>query len=114
MGRVAAAVAALEAVAVAGVAVYYLVGLLTGQGSDPLVVVMSIVTLLVFVVGLGYVAVGLLRRHPRAQAPVIAVNGLLVPLGIAMFQFAPGWLAAAVLLGALLAIAGAVGMGRLD
>jgi hypothetical protein len=114
LGRVAAAIVGAEALAITGFAVFYLLELLQGQGSDPVVVVMSIVTMLVFVVGLGYVAYGLWTRHPRAQAPAIAANGLLVPLGIAMFQFAPPLVAAVVLVGAVTTIVATIGMGRLD
>ncbi|GAA1143316.1 hypothetical protein GCM10009583_11620 [Ornithinicoccus hortensis] len=100
--------------AIAGFAVFYLVELVLGEGQDPMIVIMSVVTMLVFVVGLGYVAAGLRRRHPRAQAPAIAFNGLLVPLGIALFQFAPAWLAATVLIAAVVTIVSVIGMGRLD
>ncbi len=110
----AAGIVGLEALAIAGFAVFYLLELLRGEGSDPIVVIMSIVTMLVFVVGLGYVAYGLWTRHPRSQAPAIAANGLLVPLGIAMFQFAPPLLAGVVLVGAVTVIAATVGMGQLD
>lgn len=113
-GRVAGVLVGVEAVAVAGFAVFYLIGLLRGEGSDPVVVVMSIVLLLVFVVGLGYVAYGLWTRHPRAQAPAIAANGLLVPLGIAMFQFAPFWAAGTVLVVAVVVIVATIRMGQLD
>lgn len=113
-GRVAAGLVALEALAIAGFAVFYLVELVLGEGQDPMIVIMSVVTMLVFVVGLGYVAAGLRRRHPRAQAPAIAFNGLLVPLGIALFQFAPAWLAATVLVAAVVTIVSVIGMGRLD
>ncbi|WP_109473206.1 hypothetical protein [Ornithinimicrobium cavernae] len=114
LGRLAAALVALEVVIIAGFAAFYLVELVLGEGSDPMIVLMSVVTMLVFVVGLSYVSVGLWRRHPRAQAPAIAFNFLLVPLGIAMFQFAPAWLAAATLTGAVATIAAAFLMGRLD
>ncbi len=113
-GRVAGVLVGVEAVVVAGFAVFYLVGLLQGAGSDPVVVIMSIVMMLVFVVGLGYVAYGLWSRHPRAQAPAIAANGLLVPLGIAMFQFAPMYAALSVLLVAVVVIVATIGMGQLD
>lgn len=114
LGRIAAALVATEAVVIAGFAIFYLVELVLGQGSDPMIVLMSVVTMLVFVVGLGYVAVGLWRRHPRAQAPAIAFNFLVLPLGIAMFQFAPPLLAAAVLIAAVATIASTFLMGRLD
>lgn len=112
-GRVASVLVGLEALVVAAFAVYYVVELVQGLGSDPMVVIMSVVTLAVFAVGLAYVAAGLRRRHPRAQAPAIAFNFLMVPLGIAMFSFAPPLLAAAVLVAAVATIACAVGMGQL-
>lgn len=113
-GRVAAFVVGVEAAALAGVALYYLWQLVQGRGTDPLVVIMSVVTMVVFVVGLGYIAAGLWLRHPRAQAPAIAVNALLMPLGIAMFQFAPTWAAGTVLGTAFVAVVAALSMGRLD
>lgn len=112
-GRVAAVLVGAEALALAGIALFYLVELLLGEGTDVMIILMSVLTMAVFVVGLGYVSVGLWRRHPRAQAPAIAVNFLLVPLGIAMFQFAPGWLAATILVTAVVTIAAALRMGRL-
>jgi hypothetical protein len=114
LGRVAAVLVGLEALVIAGFAVFYLVELVLGEGSDVVIVLMSVVTMAVFVVGLSYVAAGLWQRHPRAQAPAIAFNFLLVPLGIAMFQFAPAWLAAAVLVAAVTTIAATFLMGRLD
>lgn len=114
LGRVAAVLVGLEALVIAGFALFYLVELVLGEGSDPMVVLMSALTMVVFVVGLGYASVGLWRRHPRAQAPAIAFNFLLVPLGIAMFQFAPPQLAAGILVGAVATIASTALMGRLD
>lgn len=113
-GRAAAVLTGAEALAVAGIALFYVVELLQGEGTDFMIIVMSVVTMLVFVVGLGYVSVGLWQRHPRAQAPAIAFNFLLVPLGIAMFQFAPAWLAATILIGAVATIAATLQMGKLD
>lgn len=113
LGRTAAVLVGLEALVIAGFAVFYLVELVLGEGSDPMVVLMSALTMVVFVVGLSYVSAGLWRRHPRAQAPAIAFNFLLVPLGIAMFQFAPPLLAGAILVGAVATIACTALMGRL-
>jgi hypothetical protein len=113
-GRAAAALVALEALVVAGFAVFYLYELAMGKGQDLMVVIMSVVTMVVFVIGLAYTAKGLLARHPRAQAPAIAFNFLLVPLGIAMFQFAPWWLAAAVLALGVVTIAAVFLMGKLE
>lgn len=113
LGRLAAILLGAEVLTIAGFAVFYLVELLLGEGSDPMIVIMSTVTMIVFVVGLGYATVGLWHRHPRAQAPAIAFNFLLVPLGIAMFQFASPWLAGAVLVGAVATIASTFLMGKL-
>lgn len=113
-GQVAGALVALEAMAVAGFAAFYLIELLRGEGSDPVVIVMTVVMMGIFVVGLGYVAYGLWSRHPRSQAPAIAFNGLLVPLGIAMFPFAPLVVAGSVLVGAVLVIGCSLRMGQLD
>lgn len=114
LGRVAAILVGLEVLVIAGFAVFYLVELVLGKGSDVMIVLMSVVTMVVFIVGLSYVSAGLWRRHPRAQAPAIAFNFLLVPLGIAMFQFAPAVLAGAVLVAAVVTIASTLLMGRLD
>lgn len=112
-GRLATVLVALEALALAGIALSYLYRLAAGEGTDPLVVLMSVVTIIVFVIGLGYTALGLWRRHPRAQAPAIAANFLLVALGIAMFQFAPWWLAALVLAASATIVVAVFLMGRL-
>jgi hypothetical protein len=113
-GQVAAVLVALEAVVLAGIAAFYLYELAVGEGSDPLVVIMSVVTIAVFVIGLAYTARGLRARHPRAQAPAIAANFMLLPLGIAMFQFAPWWLAGLVLTAGAATVAASFLMGRLD
>jgi len=113
-GRLAAVLVALESLVIAGFATFYVYELLIGEGSDPVVVVMSIVTMLVFVVGLAYVSVGLWIRHPRAQAPAMAFNALLIPLGFAMFQFAPWFVAGAVSGVGIVVIVATITMGRLD
>ncbi len=113
-GRVATALVGLEALALLGIAGFYVYELVLGHGTDLVVVIMSVVTILVFVIGLGYTAKGLRARHPRAQAPAIAVNFLLLPLGIAMFQFAPWWLAGLVVVVSAVTIAAVFLMGRLE
>ncbi|MGB3258413.1 MAG: hypothetical protein WBG89_14165 [Ornithinimicrobium sp.] len=113
-GRFAAVVVGLEAVVIAGFAAFYGVELVLGEGSDPVVVIMSIVTMLVFVIGLAYVSAGLWTRHPRAQAPAMAFNGLMIPLGLTLFQFAPTAVAVAVLGAGLAVILAAFRMGQLD
>jgi hypothetical protein len=112
-GRVAAVVVFGEAVALLGIVGFYLYELLVGVG-DPTIVVMSAATMVIFVIGLVYTAKGLHRRHPRAQAPAIAMNFLLVPLGLAMFGFAPWWLAGAVLAGGVVTIVAVLLMGPLE
>lgn len=110
----AAALVALEALIVAGFAVFYLVELALGQGQDLLVVIMSVVTMVVFVIGLSYTTLGLRRRHPRAQAPAIAFNFLMVPLGIALFPLVPGWIGAGVLVLGVSTVVATFLMGRLE
>ena len=68
-GRVATALVSLEALALVGIAAFYVYELLLGHGTDLMVVIMSVVTMVVFVIGLAYTAKGLAARHPRAQAP---------------------------------------------
>lgn len=113
-GRVATGLVALETVVLAGIAVFYVYEVLVGEATDVLIAIMSVVTILVFVIGLAYTAKGLRARHPRAQAPAIAVNFLLLPLGIAMFQFAPWWLAALVVAGSAATVVSTFLMGRLE
>lgn len=112
-GRVAAAMVALEALVLVGIVVFYLYELMIGAGTDLMIVIMSMVTMVIFVLGLAYTAKGLWARHPRAQAPAIAFNFLFVPMGIALYQFAPWWLATLVLVGAVVTIASVLLMGRL-
>lgn len=113
-GRAAAALVAVEAVVIAGFAAFYLYELATGRGQDPVVVIMSVVTMAVFVIGLAYTAKGLLARHPRAQAPALAFNVLMVPLGLALFQLVPWWVAGGVLLLGVGTVASVLLMGRLE
>lgn len=112
-GRVGTVLVAAEAVVLAGIALFYVYELIIGRGTDLMIVIMSVVTILVFVVGLAYTAKGLHVRHPRAQAPAVAFNFLMVPLGIAMFQFAPGWLASTVLVVGVATVVSVLFMGRL-
>lgn len=112
-GQVATGLVALETLVLAGIAAFYVYELLIGEGTDLMIIIMSVVTILVFVLGLGYTAKGLRARHPRAQAPAVAFNFLMVPLGIAMFRFAPWWLSTAVLVVAVSTIVSVLLMGRL-
>lgn len=114
LGQLAVGLVALEALVIAGFVLFYGYEVAIGEGQDLLIIIMSAVTMVIFVVGLGYTAKGLLRRHPRAQAPAIAFNFLLVPLGIAMFQFAPWWAAGGVLILGVVTIACVLLMGKLD
>lgn len=113
-GRLATALVALEALVVLGIVGFYGYEVAIGEGEDLMIIIMSVVTMLVFVIGLVYTAKGLMARHPRAQAPAIAFNFLLIPLGIAMFQFAPWWMAGGVLVLGVTTIAAVFLMGRLE
>lgn len=113
-GRVAATLVAVEALVITGLAGFYLYEILIGEGVDLLVIIMSVVTMAVFVIALAYTSLGLVRRHPRAQAPAIAFNFLMVPMGIALFEFAPWWVAFGVLGLGVGAVVSTFLMGRLE
>ncbi|ANS80561.1 hypothetical protein SGUI_3165 [Serinicoccus hydrothermalis] len=113
-GRLAAVLVAVEAVVITGLAVFYLVELALGQGQDLMIVTMSVVTMVVFIIGLAYTALGLWRRHPRSQAPAIAFNFLMVPLGIALLPLAPWWVGLGALALGVVTVVAAFLMGRLE
>lgn len=108
----AAVVIALHCLAVGGFAVAYLVEVVLGGARDPMVTLMMALLLAGFAVGLGYVSVGLWRRHERAAAPAVAWSLLLVPASI-VFITNGVWLGWLVLLTALLGVFATFGMGRL-
>lgn len=112
-GQIAAVVLGLHCLAVAGFAVAYLVEVVLGRSFDPVVAVMMGLLLAGFAVGLGYVAVGLWRRHGRAPAPAVAWCLLLIPASI-VFLVNGFWVGWFVLASALLGVFSTFAMGRVE
>lgn len=111
-GRIASVVIGLESAILTAMVVYYLSALFTAEVADPVMIIMTAIMFAIFAVGLGYASVGLWRRHPRAQAPAIAINILAVPLGISLFAWADWWIAAGVLILAVTVVLTATLMGQ--
>ena len=105
--RVAALLSGLQALALAGFAVYYVVELVLGEGSEAARVVMSALLILVGAVGLALLTRGWLGDASWPRTPTIVWNALLLPVGISLVQgtrVAVGWV---VLVVALMAIGAA-------
>lgn len=111
-GRIAAVVVGLEAALLAGLTIFYAVALFSRPEADAMMVIMSAIMLAIFAIALGYVSYGLWRRHPRAQAPALAVNILAVPLGSVLYAFVPWPAATAVLIAAIVVVFSAGMMGQ--
>ncbi len=97
--RVAALLSGLQALTLAGFAVYYVVELALGEGSDAVRVVMSALLILVGAVGLGLLARGWLGDASWPRTPTIVWNAILVPVGISLVQgtrVTVGWAVLAV------------------
>ena len=84
--RLAAALTGVQALALVGFAVYYVVELVLGEGSDATRVLMSALLILVAAVGLGVVARGWLGVAAWPRTPTIVWNVLLLPVGISLTQ----------------------------
>ena len=84
--RLAALLTGVQALALAGFAVYYVVELVLGAGSDAIRVLMSALLILVGATGLGVLARGWLGVSAWPRTPTIVWNALLVPVGISLIQ----------------------------
>jgi hypothetical protein len=84
--RLAALITGLQALALAGFAVFYVVELVLGEGSDATRVVMSAVLILVGAVGLGLLARGWLSTAQWPRTPTIVWNAILLPVGLSLVQ----------------------------
>jgi hypothetical protein len=84
--RLAAALTVVQALALAGFAVYYVVELVLGEGSDATRVLMSALLILVAAAGLGVLARGWLGAAAWPGTPTIVWNVLLLPVGISLTQ----------------------------
>jgi len=83
---VAGALCLTQALVLAGFGVFYLVELVAGAGSDQTRVVMSAVLILVFAVGLGWLARLWWSGSTWATTPTILWNVLLVPVALGFVQ----------------------------
>jgi hypothetical protein len=99
--RLAAALTGVQAVALAGFAVYSVVELVLGEGSDATRVLMSALLIFVAAVGLGVLARGWLGVAAWPRTPTIVWNVILLPVGISLIQgdrVLIGWVVIAVAL----------------
>jgi hypothetical protein len=103
--RLAALLTGVQALALAGFAVYYVVELVLGEGSDAIRVLMSALLILVAAAGLGALARGWLGVAGWPRTPTIVWNALLVPVGISLIQ------GNRVLIGWLLVVVAIVAIG---
>ncbi len=105
--RLAALLTGLQALTLAGFAIFYVVELALGEGSDAIRVVMSALLIVVGAVGLGILARGWLGAASWPRTPTIVWNAVLLPVGVSLIQgtrVAVGW---AVLVVALVGIGAA-------
>ena len=105
--RLSALIAAVQALTLAGFAVFYIVELVLGEGSDAVRVVMSALLIMVGAIGLGVLARGWLGAASWPRTPTIVWNAILLPVGISLVQgtrVVIGW---AVLVVAVVAIGAA-------
>jgi len=85
-GTAAGALCLVQALVLVGFAVFYLVELLAGAGSDRGRVMVSVVLILVFAGGLGWLAQLWWSGSSWATTPTILWNVLLVPVAINVLQ----------------------------
>ena len=93
--RVAALLTGVQALVLVGFAVFYVVELASGEGSDAVRVLMSALLICVAAVGLGALVRGWLGTASWPRTPTIVWNALLLPVGISLIQgsrVAVGWL----------------------
>lgn len=92
--RLCALLGGLQALVLAGFAVYYVVELALGEGSDTVRVVMSALLILIGAAGLGWLSRGWLGDASWPRTPTIVWNAILLPVGISLVQgtrVAVGW-----------------------
>lgn len=84
--RVAAVLTGVQSLALLGFAVFYLYELASGEGSDPVRVVMSAVLIALFGVGMGVLARAWLGDAAWPKTPTIVWSALLFPVGGTIVQ----------------------------
>ena len=102
---VAAGVVALQALALAVFAVFYLVEFVRG-GGDAARVLSSVALIAVFAVGLALLARGLLVGHPSVRTPTVVWELLLLPVGVGLVQSGQVLVGALVLVGSVVCLLG--------
>ena len=105
--RLAALLTGVQALALTGFAVYYVVELVLGEGSDAIRVLMSALLILVAAAGLGALARGWLGVAGWPRTPTIVWNALLVPVGISLIQGSKAAIGWVVIVVAIVAIGAA-------
>lgn len=92
--RLAALLTGMQALLLAGFAVYYVVELVLGEGSDATRVLMSALLILVAAAGLGALGRGWLGAATWPRTPTLVWNAILLPIGLSLIQgdrVAVGW-----------------------
>ncbi len=112
--RVAGAVCGAHALALGGIAAYYLVRLATGGDQSAARVLMSAVLIVAFAVVLGVMAVQWFGGVRWVRTPTIVWCLLLLPVAVSLGQAGDWWLAAVVGISALIGVLAAAGSERRD
>lgn len=84
--RLVAALTGIQALALAGFAVFYVYELVIGEGSDAARVLMSALLILLGALGLAAVTRGWLSDGAWPKTPTLVWSALLVPVGIGLVQ----------------------------
>jgi len=104
--RLAAGLLGAQALALLGFALYYVVELVRGGGDDVTRVLMSAVVILLFAAALVAVARALWQGSSWARSATVVWQLLLLPVGISLLQSGQAGIGAAVLVVAILTLAG--------
>ena len=110
--RVAAGVLVVQALAIFGFTVFYLVELVRGATGNSSRAVMSMVLFVIAIAFLGLLAWGLWHGLRWARTPAVVWLALLLPVAWGMFQSGVALIGALVLLTAVVGIAATVLSGR--
>ena len=84
--RACAALVALQALGLAGIAVFFVVELVVADADDRVRALVTALLALAAAVGLGLVARGLGRRRRWARAPALVTDLLVLPVAWGLFQ----------------------------
>jgi hypothetical protein len=84
--RLCAALVGLQALGLAGIAVFYLVELAVATSDDRVRALVTAGLALAAAAGLALVARGLLRRRRWARSPALVTNLLVLPVAVGLLQ----------------------------